>query len=149
MVKGSQTRQHAPWTLDVAATRSSWLRAAVIAAAVAVVYANSLSGPFILDDTDTVVTNATLRDSTDVARVFAQARDTPLAGRPLVAYTFALNYAAGGLAVQGYHLTNIVIHILCALLLFGVVRRTIRVLGSGCRFRTLQQMRRMSRLRLR
>jgi tetratricopeptide (TPR) repeat protein len=118
---------------DAAPASRPWLHAALIAAAIAVVYSNSLSGPFILDDADTIVTNAAVRDPGDIARVFAQARDTPLAGRPLVAYTFALNYAASGLAVQGYHATNIVIHILCALLLFGLVRRTISVPGSGLR----------------
>ena len=115
MVQGSQKRlQHAPWAL-----------AALIVAAIAVVYANSLSGPFMLDDADTVVGNTTLYDWTDIARVLAQPRDTPLAGRPLVAFTFALNYARGGVSVQGYHLTNIAIHTLCALLLFGIVRRTL------------------------
>ena len=127
---GSRTRQHTPSASAAAPASRPWLHAALIAAAIALVYSNSLSGPFILDDADTIVTNAAVRDPGDIARVFAQARDTPLAGRPLVAYTFALNYAASGLAVQGYHATNIVIHILCALLLFSIVRETISVVGS-------------------
>src|SRR4051812_24492957 len=110
---GQRTKQHAPW------------RAGLIRAPISAFYSNTPSGPFILGDADTVVTNVTLRDWTDIARVFAQPRNTPLAGRPLVACTFALNYAAAGLAVQSYHLVNIAIHILCALLLFAVARRTI------------------------
>ena len=37
----------------------------------------------------------------------------------------AVNYALGGLDVRGYHAWNIAVHILCALIIFGVVRRTL------------------------
>ena len=48
---------------------------------------------------------------------------SPLAGRPLVSLTFALNYAADGLNVRGYRLVNIALHVACALLLFAVASR--------------------------
>jgi protein O-mannosyl-transferase len=38
-----------------------------------------------------------------------------------------LNYAAGGLAVGGYHAVNLLIHVFCALLLFGIIRRTVLI----------------------
>jgi hypothetical protein len=50
-------------------------------------------------------------------------RDTPVAGRPLVNLSFALNYRAGGLEVHGYDFANIAIHVAAALVLFGIVRR--------------------------
>jgi tetratricopeptide (TPR) repeat protein len=128
MVQGSKRASRTnppPGTLHHTPHRGVWVRCALLTAAIVLVYSNSLSGPFILDDADTVVHNATLHNWADLGRVFAQPRDTPLAGRPLVAFTFALNYAAGGLDVLGYHLTNIAIHTLCALLLFAIVRRTI------------------------
>ena len=53
-------------------------------------------------------------------------RELPVAGRPFVNLSFAINYAIGGLDVRGYHLTNIAIHLTCALLLFGLMRRTLR-----------------------
>jgi Flp pilus assembly protein TadD len=46
-------------------------------------------------------------------------------GRPLLNFSYAVNYAAGGANLQGYHLTNLVIHILAGLALFGLVRRTL------------------------
>src|SRR5262249_22313291 len=52
-------------------------------------------------------------------------RETPVAGRPLVNLSFAINYAIGGLNETGYHVLNIGLHIGCALLLFGIVRRTL------------------------
>ena len=39
--------------------------------------------------------------------------------------SFALNYAAGGLDPWGYHVTNVFIHVMVALVLFGLVRRTL------------------------
>jgi tetratricopeptide (TPR) repeat protein len=39
--------------------------------------------------------------------------------------SFAVNYALGGLDVRGYHLVNVGIHVLCGLLVFGLVRRTL------------------------
>ncbi|MDP7162787.1 MAG: tetratricopeptide repeat protein, partial [Phycisphaerae bacterium] len=37
----------------------------------------------------------------------------------------AVNYAIGGLDVRGYHVFNLAVHILAALTLFGVIRRTL------------------------
>ena len=39
--------------------------------------------------------------------------------------SYALNYAGGGTAVFGYHLVNLLIHLLAALTLFGIIRRTL------------------------
>src|SRR5437667_5264489 len=106
--------------------RTRLTRPAVLVLAGFLVYANSLSGPFVLDDNDSIVNNPAIRQLSHVGTVLLQ-RDTPIAGRPTVAFTFALNYASSGLAVRPYHLTNIVLHVLCALLLFSIVRRTLNL----------------------
>ncbi len=46
-------------------------------------------------------------------------------GRPVVCLTLAVNYAVGGLNVRGYHAFNLTLHLLSALALFGIVRRTL------------------------
>ena len=56
---------------------------------------------------------------------WSQPRNTPLAGRPVAGLTFALNFAANEVDAPAYRATNIAIHIACALLLFGLVRRTL------------------------
>ncbi|HUK34480.1 MAG TPA: tetratricopeptide repeat protein, partial [Vicinamibacterales bacterium] len=99
--------------------------AGVIVGAGALAYANGLAGPFLLDDRLTVVENAQIRHLWPLSQALFAARETPTAGRPLVNLSFAMNYAAGGLQVHGYHLVNITIHVACALLLFGVVRRVL------------------------
>jgi protein O-mannosyl-transferase len=103
----------------------SWVRIALIVIVGAIVYANGLSGPFVLDDQDTVVLNEQIRQLWPPSVVLAPAVELPVAGRPVVNVSFALNYAAGGLEVRGYHVVNVAIHVLCALLLFGIVRRTL------------------------
>jgi protein O-mannosyl-transferase len=111
-----------------------WRRAGIILIAGFLVYASSLSGPFVLDDTDSVVNNLAIRQLSNVGAVLRQ-RDTPIAGRPVVAASFAVNYALGGLRPRTYHVTNIAVHLLCALLLFGLVRRTMKLprLADGYR----------------
>jgi tetratricopeptide (TPR) repeat protein len=97
------------------------LRVALIVVTGALVYANSLSGPFVFDDGSAIVDNPAIRS---MRTVFAERYDSPIAGRPVVGYTFAMNYQLNGLDVAGYHVANIAIHIACALLLFAIARRT-------------------------
>ena len=85
------------------------------------IYWNSTTAPFTFDDDHAIVINEQIRHlSTSLAPT---EQGSPLAGRPLVSLTFAVNYALGGLDVRGYRLVNISIHILNALLLFAVVGR--------------------------
>jgi len=58
----------------------------------------------------------------------------PANGRPLVNFSFALNWAVGGADVRGYHVLNLAIHTLAALALFGVVRRTLRSRPLAAKF---------------
>src|SRR5262249_23445773 len=46
-------------------------------------------------------------------------------GRTLVDLSFAANYAIGGLDPWWYHAVNLAIHVVAALTLFGIVRRTL------------------------
>jgi Flp pilus assembly protein TadD len=89
------------------------------------IYWNSTTAPFAFDDDHAIVINEQIRHlSTSLAPT---ERGSPLAGRPLVSLTFALNYALGGLNVRGYRLVNISIHVINALLLFAIAARTLRV----------------------
>ena len=103
-----------------------WLRGILIALAVILVYANGLSGPFVMDDAASIVENSQIREWWRPARLLTSERELPVAGRPLVTVSLAFNYALGGLDVRGYHIGNVAVHLGCALLVFGVVRRTLR-----------------------
>jgi tetratricopeptide (TPR) repeat protein len=86
-------------------------------------YWNALRTPFVWDDDSAITTNESIRD---IAGSLSTTLETPLSGRPIVSLSFALNYAYGQLDTLGYHVVNLAIHIANALLLFGIVRRTLR-----------------------
>jgi Tfp pilus assembly protein PilF len=126
------------------------LAAALIVMAGLAAYVRSDSGVFVFDDRASIVDNPNVRTpepwATPLTAMQAP-RNTTLAGRPVASLTFALNYAlapidarntfdppsAGSLAspelfrrnVWGYHATNLLIHLVAALALFGIVRRTL------------------------
>lgn len=109
-------------------SRSSapFLAAGFVVLATLLVYANSFRAPFIFDDVPAIVENASLRQLWPLRNVLAPpAGAGSVAGRPLVNLSFALNYAAGGLDPRGYHAVNLLLHLLGALTLLGIVRRTL------------------------
>ena len=101
-----------------------WWCAAVIVLAGILSYSNSLSGPPLADDHPSLLENQHIRTLQPSSVLFPE-RENPLAGRPLVNLSFAVNYAIGGLDVRGYHVWNLAVHLLCGLVAFGLVRRTL------------------------
>ncbi len=90
----------------------------------ALAYANSFSGPFIFDDVDSIVENPTIRHWTTALTPPTNSGIT-VSGRPLLNFSFAVNYAISGTKVWSYHAGNFLIHLTSALTLFGIVRRTL------------------------
>src|SRR5688572_11386424 len=103
---------------------------ALIVLAGLVTYANGLTNPFIFDDFGSVVRNASIRDLSDLKSVLTPPTETSVARRPLVNLSFAINYAVGELNVVGYRLVNLALHIGCALLIYGLVRRALNAASS-------------------
>jgi hypothetical protein len=89
-------------------------------------YWNSLGGPLVWNDQASIVDNQTIRHLSPLGDLLAPPRATLVAGHPVANLSFALNYALGGVDVAGYHVVNIAIHLLSALVLFGIVRRTLK-----------------------
>lgn len=97
----------------------------VLVAAVLAAYQNSFSGLFLLDDRTSIVESGLIRDLGETWRAL------PGDLRPVVTLSFALNYAAGGLELWGYHAVNVAVHTAAAVVLFGLVRRTLLLPRSG------------------
>jgi tetratricopeptide (TPR) repeat protein len=116
-------------------TAPSGLLPALLVLAAVIAYANSLNNPFVFDDLASIVENRHIRQLWPPSVSLGAPQQATVAGRPVVSLSLALNYAVGGLSVRGYHLTNLAIHILCGLLLYGVVRRTLRTQRVASRFR--------------
>ncbi|MCX6282694.1 MAG: tetratricopeptide repeat protein, partial [Bacteroidetes bacterium] len=80
-------------------------------------YSNSFGCSFHFDDFPNIVSNHAIYELSDwKAWMFFNPY------RPVVFFTFALNYHFGMLDVFGYHLVNLVIHLVNALLLWKLVR---------------------------
>jgi tetratricopeptide (TPR) repeat protein len=98
-------------------------------------FANSFRGDFVYDDLLAIVGNSSIHSLWPLAGVLSPPIDgATVAGRPLLNLSFALNYHFGGENPWGYHLANLVIHVLAALLLFGVLRRSFRLPALCDRF---------------
>ena len=130
MARRSSTRKPsaAPLTAPAAGpSRRRWLRSwhCVVALVLlgGLAYSNSLTGAFVFDDLIGVRDNPDIRRLWSLSLLRSDWGESSLLGRPLVAATFAINYAIDGLNVRGYHIGNIVVHILCALVLFALIRR--------------------------
>ena len=108
-----------------------WLAGAAIVAAVFLGYANSFHGPFVFDDEPSILENATIRRLWPLSGPLSPPKDfgVTVSGRPVLNLSLALNYAIGGTEPWSYHGVNVGIHALAALVLFGVVRRTLRKPG--------------------
>ena len=120
--------------------RFAWIAAAVIAVAVVAVYGGALDSPFIFDDYHGIVTNESIDslwplvgDATNPGPLNPPPF-IPTSARPLVNLSLALNYAIGGLNPTGYHVFNVVVHILCTMLLWSITRRTLRLPVFGGHF---------------
>ena len=108
------------------------LAAGLIVLAALIAYRNSISAPFIFDDFPAIAENPTIRHLWPPgAALSPPANGSGVSSRPIVNLSLAINYAAGGLDVRGYHATNLAIHLLAGLVLLGVVRRTLRRPGLG------------------
>lgn len=111
-------------------------------------YSTSLPGVFVFDDVPAIVENPHLRRLWPLSEAMRAPAGSTLSGRPVASLTFAVNHAlappdardvftpaGSGPAgagrelflrnLRGYHVTNVALHLLAALTLFGVVRRTL------------------------
>ncbi len=93
-------------------------------------YANSLGGPFMLDDGVAVTLNRPLMEmEPNLPSFFRAVFGGVLAGRPFSAFTYAVNRLLWGGDVRAYHAFNLLVHLLAAWGVFSFVALTLRRLG--------------------
>jgi len=121
----------APKAFGADQTPAAWVSAspwrtiglgAVLVLAVFLAYLPSMDGGFVCDDTDDVVNNLALRSWDGLVALWTQPGVTAQY-YPLSFSTFWLNYQLGGLNPFGYHLVNVLLHAINALLLWRVLHR--------------------------
>jgi len=117
-------------------------------------YHNSFSGTFLLDDIPAILDNPTIERLWPISEALRPpSGGYTVSGRPLLNLSLAIDYAlyrtepegldaaipAGETSIfmagpKGFHITNLVIHILTALTLFGLIRRTLLLDGVSHRW---------------
>jgi len=90
-----------------------WGPLLLIALVTVAIYSNIYHSPFSFDGRWQIVDNATIRDPGNYLSPGAL-----LTPRPLVGLTFALNYRFGKLNVFGYHIVNVLIHMVNGFLVY-------------------------------
>jgi Flp pilus assembly protein TadD len=111
------------------AMRARWagfLGTALLIFGTLAIYCRTLSSPLLYDDLWSIAGNPSIHRLWPIGPVLNPPRELGVGGRPLLNLSFALNYALGGTGVRGYHVVNILIHLASALILFALVKQTLR-----------------------
>lgn len=121
---------------EISRGRQVWLRprwlVLTIAAGVVGCFVNGVWAPFIFDDEESILKNATIRQWWAVERVLRPpGSGTTVAGRPVLNFSFAVNWAISGDRPWSYHLVNIGIHTAAATALWAVARRLLQGGAAG------------------
>src|SRR3989338_7425511 len=82
-------------------------------------YSTSLNGEFFSDDYKVIVNNPAVKDITDIKEIWRSFNTRFLPG-----LSFAFNYSLGQLNPWGYHLFNLICHILVSFLVYQFVYLT-------------------------
>lgn len=97
-------------------------------------YSNSFAGILVFDDEPALARNPHLGTLLPLSAALQAPPDTTLSGRPVATLSFALDHARSDGGVAAYHQTNLAIHLLNALLVYGTVRRTLATPRFAGRF---------------
>lgn len=93
------------------------------------IYANTLKNGFVYDDVPTIVDNTFIKDFNNLPLLFRQDYfniSGELSYRPVVTFTYFIDYALFGLRPWGFHLTNILLHTINGMLLYVLLVLLIR-----------------------
>jgi Flp pilus assembly protein TadD len=102
--------------------RLRWVAAAALAGLTLAAHAPALPAGFVWDDDAYVTENAVLADAAGLARIWLEPGATPQY-YPLTFTTLWLEHAAWGTAPLGYHVVNLLLHALAAILLWRLLER--------------------------
>jgi Flp pilus assembly protein TadD len=101
-------------------SRQTLLGAAVIAIATIIVYIPAIRGGMIWDDPEHLTNNDTLRDVSGLVDMWTRPKSLPQ-WYPLVHTTFWIEFHLWKLHPLGYHLDNVILHIISCLLLWRLL----------------------------
>jgi len=103
----------------------------VLVICICFIYSNSIKGPFVFDDVPNIRDNPRIRlAKLTLDGITTAGIESYSSHRPVANISFALNYYFNGYNVAGYHLVNILIHIITGIILFYLIKVTLGLLRS-------------------
>jgi tetratricopeptide (TPR) repeat protein len=112
----------------------AWLSRAALIAAGLIAFSGAVSLPFVFDDHGSIVENPYITQLSRPLEALRAPVQSAFAGRPVVSLTLAINHAIAGLDSRAFHAWNIGVHLLCGLLLFSILRHTLRMPQLAARY---------------
>lgn len=94
----------------------------VLTAFTVLVYCNSFTAPFTLDDFGSIVNNISIRNPLNLAEMWEF-----YSNRVVLYFTFSLNYLIHDTGVVGYHITNTAIHALNGFVVYLIFNEILRL----------------------
>jgi hypothetical protein len=103
------------------------------------IYSNTLGTPFIFDDVHNIQDNTHIRLTRLTSGGIAEAGfQSGSKRRPIPYITFALNYYLHQYDVVGYHVVNILVHIITGILLYFLVKSTLQLPTLRSKYETFK-----------
>lgn len=110
-------------------SKKCWLALFVLITLPVLIYSNSLHNSFHYDDIHSIINNYFIRNPDNILRFFLSNKyfsgtlEHSGSYRPILLISYILNYHFGQLDPFGYHVINLLIHVLMSLLVFFFARR--------------------------
>ena len=109
-----------------------------------VIYANTLKNGFVYDDATTIVGNSFIKHLSDLPGLLSKgiyfSQSGEMTYRPVVTFTYFLDYALYGLNPWGFHLTNILLHVINGVLLYLLFILIIKPAEGGIKLSSNQPL---------
>jgi protein O-mannosyl-transferase len=126
--KSTRERTSSP-AAGLASSRVVWWLALALVGAGVLAYASTLSAPFVMDDGDSIVRNPFISSLWPLSQAMRAPVQSAFAGRPIVSLSLAISYLFDGVSPAPFRVWNLGVLIASALVLFGILRRTMRRAG--------------------
>lgn len=107
----------------LSSTKRNFINIFLIVILATIIYSNTFDASFHFDDTPAIVENYAIHRF-DLKEIFSTST------RPILDITFAINYYFGKLNVFGYHLLNLMLHIINGVMLYFILLWTINQVNS-------------------
>ncbi len=123
-----------PNTPSTHSNRNTLLGLLAVIVLCVLVYMPGLAGPFLFDDSVHISQNEKVHINdlslSSLIQAWRSSYSSFPSNRPLAQLTFGINHAVGGLSTRGFKATNLGLHLVCGLLVFGLMRCLFSIVES-------------------